>query len=250
MKYLEISNISKTFKNDKKKNKVLDNLNISIDKGEFVCMIGKSGCGKTTLLRIIGGFEKATSGKILLNDEKIEKPKMKFAYVFQNLDQLLPWKTVKQNIIYPLIINKYGTKEECERKVNEYLDLVGLKEYADFYPHTLSGGMKQRVAIARALAMQPEVLLMDEPFSSVDADTREKLHEELLFIWEKLNLTIIFITHNIEEAIHLSTRIILLGANPAIVLKDVKNKVCGKKTPVDIGYPELWNSLHEKLKNK
>lgn len=247
MTYFEVSNVSKSFQNGTKKLKVLDNINISINKGEFVCIIGKSGCGKTTLLRILGGFEKATTGKVICNNEKIEKPKVKVAYVFQDLNQLLPWKTVKENVIYPLTFNKDYRVKEYEIIANEYLYLVGLKDFADYYPHTLSGGMKQRVAIARALVMQPEVLLMDEPFSSVDTGTREKLHEELLYIWKKLNLTIIFVTHNIEETIHLSTRVIALGGRPASILKDVTNTVSGRKTPADKGFSELWKSLHESI---
>ena len=249
MKYLQVKNVSKSFIVENKENKILDNLDFEINKGEFISVIGSSGCGKTTLLRILAGFEETTSGQVICNNEKISNPKMKYAYIFQEFNQLLPWKTVKQNIIYPLVLNKRYTSEECEIKANEYLNLIGLQEYANYYPYALSGGMKQRVAIARALAMQPEVLFMDEPFSCVDSHTREKLHEELLTIWRKLNLTIVFITHNIEEAIHLSTRIIVLSDKPAKITQIFNNRVTGKKTPADDGYAKLWNDLHEIIKN-
>jgi NitT/TauT family transport system ATP-binding protein len=246
-KYLEIENVSKSFSDNKTTTDVLDNICFSVDKGSFVCIIGQSGCGKTTLLRTVAGFEKASSGKAVCNGEVIEKPQMKYAYIFQDFNQLLPWKTLKQNIVYPLSLNNYGTKEECELKAREYLELVELAEYEDYYVHKLSGGMKQRGAIARALAMQPEIILMDEPFSSLDARTREKIHQELLSVWRKLNLTIVFITHDITEAIHLSTKIIVLGGRPAKVMHDIENKVAGEKLPTDCGFAELWNLLHESM---
>jgi len=249
MKHLHIDNVSKSFTIDNKKNKVLNNLNFEISKGEFICVVGASGCGKTTLLRILGGFEKPTKGDVICNNEKISKPKMKYAYVFQDFNQLLPWKTVKQNIIYPLILSNSYTKKECEAKADEYLNLIDLKEYENYYPYALSGGMKQRVAIARALAMQPEVLFMDEPFSSVDNQTREKLHEELLNVWKELGLTIVFVTHNIEEAIRLSTRIVVLGNKPANIIETFNNNVSGKKSPADNGYSKLWNDLHKIIMN-
>ena len=245
MKYLQIRDISKSFVVNNKENKVLNNINLDINKGDFICIIGPSGCGKTTLLRILAGFEKAGNGHIICNNEEIKKPQMKYAYIFQDFNQLLPWKTVRQNISYPLILNK---EKAYDKKTDKYLKLINLKEFENYYPYALSGGMKQRVAIARALAMQPEVLFMDEPFSSVDNQTREKLHEELLNIWHKLNLTIIFITHNIEEAIRLSTRIVVLGDKPANIIKIFNNNIAGKKTPDEDGYSKLWSELHKIIK--
>lgn len=246
--YLEINNVSKVFTNNNDNLKVLDNISISIDRGEFVCIVGQSGCGKTTLLRIMAGFEKPSNGDIICIGENINKPQMKYAYIFQDFNQLLPWKTLKQNIMYPLILNKYGTKAECDVKAREYLELVDLVEFENYYPHKLSGGMKQLGAIARALSMQSELIFMDEPFSSLDAGTREKIHNELLSIWKNQNLTIVFITHDIAEAIRLSTRVIVLGGKPATVIHDIENKVSGEKLPSDQGYLELWGILHEKIK--
>jgi len=244
--YLDINCVSKTFLNNGKKIKVLDNIIMSADKGDFISIVGQSGCGKTTFLRIIARFESVTSGEVICNGEKISKPKMKYAYIFQDFNQLLPWKTVKQNIIYPLEIKKYD-KEEIDNKINDLLCLVELKDSKDDYPHTLSGGMKQRVAIARALAMNPEILFMDEPFSALDAQTREKLNEELLDIWRRLNLTIIFVTHNLDEAIFLSNKIVILSGKPGKIINIIKNNVEGQKMPSDNGYTELWSLLHDSI---
>ena len=246
--YLSINNVSKTFPIKNGELKVLDELNMSVSKGDLVCIVGQSGCGKTTLLRMMAGFEEVTSGEITCNGMKIDKPKMKYAYIFQDFNQLLPWKTVKQNIIYPLEIVNYGSKEERKNKIYELLDLVELKEYADFYPHTLSGGMKQRVAIARALAMNPEVLYMDEPFSALDAQNREKLNKELYNIWKKFKITIIHVTHNIDEAIFLSNKIVILSGKPGRIINIINNNVEGQRLPNDKGYSELWSLLYESIK--
>jgi NitT/TauT family transport system ATP-binding protein len=195
----------------------------------------------------VAGFEKATAGDVICNGVKALKPDMKRAYIFQDMNQLFPWKTVKENIMYPLVLSEYGTRRECAEKAEEYLELVELKEYADYYPHTLSGGMKQRVALGRALAMQSEIILMDEPFSSMDEQTRQHLHEELLTVYRKLKPTIMFVTHNLDEAIHLSTRILVLKGKPAKVTGNFLNRVHGNKTANDAGYSEFRNLLFESI---
>ena len=250
MKYMDIVNVDKNFNSNNEEHKVLMSINFSIEKGDFICIVGSSGCGKTTLLRIMAGFEKPTNGKIFCNGEKIKKPRMKGAFIFQEHDQLLPWKTAINNVTYPLML-KSMTKKDRERKAEEYFNLVGLDFANDSkkYSHHLSGGMKQRVAIARSLAMQPEILFMDEPFSSVDAYIRDILNEKLLSIWKELELTIVFVTHSIDEAIRLSTKIIVLGGKPAGIVGNYTNSVKGQRRPTDDGYSKLWDSLYSSIRD-
>ena len=166
--------------------------------------------------------------------------------VFQNFDQLFPWKTVKKNIQYPLKVNGMTDKEELDRIAQEHLDLVGLGDKGELYPHQLSGGMKQRVAIAKGLALNPKIILMDEPFASLDAMTRNKLQEELLRIKEKENATVIFITHNIQEALTLGTRILLMSKQGEIKI-DIENTIPKPVTPASEGYGEMWKIFHDAL---
>ena len=174
-------------------------------------MIGPSGCGKSTLTRIIAGLEKQTSGSILLDSKPIESPSSDRGMVFQNYT-LFPWLTIKKNIMFGLIMSKTD-RQKANTKAMDWLELVGLSEFSDLYPHQLSGGMKQRVAIARALATRPRILLMDEPFGALDAQTRAQMQSYLLQIWESIDITIIFITHDLEEAIYLADRIFVLGSS-------------------------------------
>ncbi|MEM3696914.1 MAG: ABC transporter ATP-binding protein [Candidatus Bathyarchaeia archaeon] len=198
---LEVENISKTFATDKSKILVLDNVSFSVGNDEFVCLVGPSGCGKSTLLRIIAGLEKADSGKVLFRGRPITQPTPKIAMVFQ-LFGLLPWKTALENVEVPLEV--LGIEKEKRRHIaEEYLRMVGLEGFENTYPHDLSGGMKQRVGIARALALKPEVLLMDEPFSSLDELTAKTLRKLVLDIWRNPALptnTFIMVSHNVEEA--------------------------------------------------
>lgn len=190
----------------------LQNINVEIKDKEFVCIIGPSGCGKTTLLRIIAGLEKPDGGSVTLNNKTILAPGPDRGMVFQEYS-LFPWRTVLKNITFSLELKKIP-KDERNKIANEYLELVGLEMFAESYPHELSGGMKQRVAIARALVNDPKVLLMDEPFGAVDAQTRNMLQEELLKIWEKEQKTIMFITHSVDEAVFLADRVMVFTARP------------------------------------
>lgn len=192
----------------------LTNVSIDIKKGEFISLLGPSGCGKTTLLRIIADLLKPTSGGVTVGGETPEAARLKRKYgiVFQS-PVLYDWRTVKKNVILPMEILKVP-KADREERAMQMLELVGLKDFADHYPKQLSGGMQQRVGIARALAIQPEILLMDEPFSALDEFTREKLHEDLLRIWRKTNKTIVFVTHNIAESVFLSDRVCVLSPHP------------------------------------
>ncbi len=192
----------------------LTSVTMDIHKGEFISLLGPSGCGKTTLLRIIADLLQPTSGKVLVGGETPKNARLKRRYgmVFQSA-VLYDWRTVVKNIELPLEITHQSKKERHERAL-KMLDLVGLSDFANHYPRQLSGGMQQRVGIARALALQPEILLMDEPFSALDEFTREKLHIDLLKIWRKTNKTIIFVTHNIPESVFLSDRVCVLSPHP------------------------------------
>ena len=200
--------------NDGRDVTALTGVTLDIKKGEFVSLVGPSGCGKTTLLRIIADLLQPTSGDIKIAGETPREARLKRRYgiVFQNA-VLYEWRTVKKNIMMPLEIMHVPLKEREERAM-KMLELVGLTEFANHYPNQLSGGMQQRVGIARALAIQPEILLMDEPFSALDEFTREKLHIDLLKIWRKTNKTIIFVTHNIQESVFLSDKVYVLSPHP------------------------------------
>jgi len=210
---LLVKNICKIYEADDGNGvKALQNIDIEVNDKEFVCIIGPSGCGKTTLLRIIAGLEKPDSGSVTLNNETILAPGPDRGMVFQEYS-LFPWRTVLKNITFSLELKKIP-KAERNKIANEYLELVGLEKFADSYPHELSGGMKQRVAIARALVNDPKILLMDEPFGAVDAQTRNRLQQELLKIWEKEQKTIMFITHSVDEAVFLADRVVVFTARP------------------------------------
>lgn len=210
--YLSIDNVEKSFEHDGDRLKVLDKINLSVEKGSFVSIVGPSGCGKSTLLYLIAGLEKADSGEIKVAGNKVEKPGPDRVVVFQEAG-LFPWLTVLENVTYGLRLKKIP-KQEAKEKALNILKMVHLSRYVDAYPHQLSGGMKQRVAIARSLVMEPDVLLMDEPFSALDEQTRMVLHNELLEIWQKTKVTIFFVTHNIREAVLLSEKIIVFATRP------------------------------------
>jgi len=189
--------------------------NLDIEEGEFVCVVGPSGCGKTTLLRCIAGLEEPTQGRVLIRGEPLEGPGAERGYVFQSF-ALFPWRSVRRNIEFGLEI-KGMSKEERRRVSDEYIDLVGLQGFEDSYPRELSGGMQQRVGLARALANDPAVLLMDEPFGSLDAQTRNIMQTEVLKIWNRTHKTIIFVTHSVDESIFLADRVVVLTARPASI---------------------------------
>ena len=220
---LDIERVTKTFVAEKSSILVLDNVSFSVGGDEFLCLVGPSGCGKSTLLRMIAGLERFDSGEILFHKEPVAKPNPKIAMVFQ-LFGLLPWKTALENVEVPLEV--IGVKKENRIHIaQEYLNLVGLEGFENTYPHDLSGGMKQRVGIARALALKPEVLLMDEPFSSLDELTAKTLRELVLNIWRNPVLptnTLIMVSHNVEEAVFMADRIIVMSPRPGKVIGEVK----------------------------
>lgn len=209
MATLSIQHLSKSFTFKKRQHSVLENVNLLIKENEFVSIVGASGCGKSTLLSIIAGLENLDQGSVLVDDQPIYGPGLDRGVVFQSYT-LLPWLTAKQNIEFALKSANHSSKE-CEKIALEHLELVNLSQFANVYPNQLSGGMKQRVAIARAISYRPKILLMDEPFGALDAITRRQMQELLIKIWEKHRLTVVFITHDVEEAIYLSDRIVLLS---------------------------------------
>ena len=213
---LIIDHLSKQFvKNGKETVDSLLNINVEIRDGEFICILGPSGCGKTTLLRIIAGLESPTSGQVLIDGAVIDRPNPKLGMIFQDYS-LYPWRTVNENIAFGLELRGVG-KVERDKIGEEYLELAGLSGFGNSYPYELSGGMRQRVAVVRALAVNPVVLLMDEPFGALDAQTRNRLQHDLLEIWEKTKKTILFVTHSVDEAVFLADRIVVLTPRPGHV---------------------------------
>ena len=231
----------------------LDNINLSVEEGEFVTIVGPSGCGKTTFINIADGLLKPTGGKIMLDGKEVTGPGNDRAMVFQD-PCLLPWRTVLRNVLFGLECRGLGGDAERERAL-KFIKLVGLSGFEDHYSHELSGGMQQRCNLARALTVDPEILIMDEPFASLDAQTREIMQMELLRIWNEAKKTVLFITHQINEAIYLADRVIIFGARPGRV-KDVlkidiprPRKLEVKRDRQFLEYEDkLWNLIEEEVK--
>lgn len=219
MPILSVHNVAKSYDSVPNAKFVLQNISFDIEAGEVISLLGKSGCGKSTLLNCIGGFEKVNTGSILLDSNEVLKPSKRCVMLMQNYG-LLPWRSVQKNVELGLE-NSTLTKAEIRDKANHYLQLVGLADCSASMPSELSGGMQQRVAIARALAIEPEVILMDEPFGALDTFTRYYLQDELLQIQQREKTTIVLVTHDIDEAIYLSDRIFIMGANPGHIHKEI-----------------------------
>ena len=219
--FLKFENVGKVFPTPKGPYSVLQNVNLTVDAGEFICVIGHSGCGKSTLLSLVSGFQQPSSGSVELRSKPIVGPGPDRMVVFQNY-ALLPWRTVFDNV-YLAVKTVYPNKPEAEKRaiVRDHLALVGILEAANKKPPQISGGMKQRVAIARALAIRPEVLVLDEPFGALDAITKEELQEELLTIWNDHRCTVLMITHDIDEALFLCDRLVLMTNGPSATIGEV-----------------------------
>jgi NitT/TauT family transport system ATP-binding protein len=218
---LAISRLRKVYEGEGRTVEAIRDVTFSLDRGELVCIVGPSGAGKTTLLRCIAGLLAPTSGEVMLSGRPVVGPSPGMAVVFQEYGRsLFPWMRVRQNVALPLK-EKGKSAEERHRLVEESLEAVGLKDAGNAYPWQLSGGMQQRVAIARAIAYEPQVLLMDEPFASVDAQTRAELEDLVRTIWARLGVTIVFVTHDIDESVYLGERVVVLSASPTTVMRDV-----------------------------
>jgi NitT/TauT family transport system ATP-binding protein len=241
MGILVLNGVSKSF-NDFN---ALENVNFEVEDGEFVCVLGPSGCGKTTILRLAAGLESPTEGEIFLDEKKIIGVNKECGFVFQEY-ALFPWLTVKGNIEFGPEV-KGMPKEEWDRISSYYIDLVGLKGFENHYPHELSGGMKQRVGIARAYANNPKLLLMDEPFGALDAQTRNIMQGELLRIWEKEHISVVFVTHSVDEAVYLSDKIVVMSARPGTVKIVFENKLQRPRVRTSLEANKLRDSILKSL---
>ena len=225
---------------------VLDDISFTVKEGEFLCIVGPTGCGKTTFLNSLTKLYKPTSGEILINDEPVDLLKHNIAYIFQEYSTM-PWLTVEENVGFGLDI-KNIPKSEAKEKVNEYLQVVGLEKYRKYYPDQLSASMLQRVVIARAFATEPEVLLMDEPYGQLDIELRFRLEDELLKLWERNKTTVIFITHNIEEAVYLGERILVLTNKPTCIKKEIYNNIQRPRNIAAKDFVDLRNEVTDLIK--
>ena len=236
-----INNVQKVFKTPGGDVTALKDINLTVKQGEFVCLLGPSGCGKSTLLNAVAGFQPPSAGEIVIEGKKILTPGPDRGMVFQEY-ALFPWMTVAQNIAFGLQIQK-KEKAEIDLTVKQLLDLLHLKDFRDRFPKDLSGGMRQRVAIARVLALDSPIMLMDEPFGALDALTRRNLQDELLRIWEKLNKTILFVTHSIEESIYLADRIVVMTYRPGTIKRDQYVTMPRPRDPSSHEFNELKREL-------
>jgi NitT/TauT family transport system ATP-binding protein len=250
---LEVDRVEKSFHvRQGQVTRVLDRISFKVPAGQFVSIVGASGCGKTTLLRIVDGLTAADGGQVLVDGKAQHRPGPDRAFVFQN-DSLYPWRTVEQNVYFGLEL-KGVARSKCSETAHQLIELVGLKGFERHYPKELSGGMRQRVNLARALAMQPEILLMDEPFASLDSQTREIMQKELLRIWEEEKKTVLFITHQIDEAVFLSDRVLVLSARPGRLKQDIRVDIPRprpldmKRKPQFIEYvDQIWGLIEDEV---
>jgi NitT/TauT family transport system ATP-binding protein len=245
--HLEITNLNKIFPGKRGDIFALKDINLHIETGEFVCAVGASGSGKSTLLRLIAGLDTVTTGSIKVDGIEVRGPGADRGMVFQHYS-LFPWMTVQQNVEFGLKLQGCSEKEQFET-ASYYLDVVGLVNFAQAFPRELSGGMKQRVAITRSLACHPNVLLMDEPFGALDIQTKERMHEYLIDIWQRLQCSILMITHDVDEAVFLAQRIYVLSARPGTVQREISINLPGDRTykikrqPEFLAYSDEISSL-------
>ena len=247
---IRIDHVSKTYKGRSGPVLALDDINLTIADGEFVCLVGPSGCGKSTLLNMLAGFDHPTAGRVTVNGDVVTAPSITRAMMFQE-PALFPWLNARENVAFGLKSMKMPAVEQ-RATADRYLKMVHLAQFGDSQPHELSGGMKQRVALARALAVDPEVLLMDEPFAALDAQTRDHLHIELEDIWRQTRKTIVFVTHNVREAVTLATRIVIFTARPGRIkrefnLEELEYPRRSTETLVAEMASRIQNTLHDEV---
>ncbi|HEX9782236.1 MAG TPA: ABC transporter ATP-binding protein [Opitutaceae bacterium] len=234
---LDVERLSRSFESEGGPVTALSDISFQVHRREFICVIGPSGCGKSTLIRIIAGLDHPTAGRMLLDGREISGPSADRGMVFQGYT-LFPWLTVKRNVMFGLEMRGMD-KVQAEREALQWIDLVGLSRFCDAYPIQLSGGMKQRTAIARALANHPRILLMDEPFGALDAQTRAHMQAHLMEIWRNVDITVLFITHDLDEAVLLADRIVVLKAHPGEVQEIIEVPVARPRTPAQLMTPEF-----------
>ena len=249
--FLELRDVGKSFRSRSGRASIaVQRFSLAVRRGEFLCLLGPSGCGKTTVLSMVAGFEAPTSGSILLDGAQVREPSRDRGVVFQGDDSLYPWLTAGQNIAFGLRVRGVGARERREKALS-YLELVGLSGQAEKFPSELSGGMKQRIQIARALANEPKMLLMDEPFGALDAQTRLIMQQELRRIWKATGTTVVFITHDIDEAILLSTRVGVMTAGPGGTLKSVVPiDIEGERERTDPAYTRYYAQVHGDIREE
>ena len=214
---LEVNGVTLQYKTPRHLVTATYQVDFNVHQGDRYVILGPSGCGKSTLLKAVGGFMPPVEGSIRIRGRKVDAPGPDRMMVFQEFEQLMPWKTVFQNVLFPMKVTRKFSSQEAKARANAVIEKVKLTEFKDIYPHMLSGGMKMRVAIARAMALEPDILLMDEPFAALDALTRRTMQQELLSLWDQLRFTVLFVTHSIEEAIIVGSRILVLSPHPGRV---------------------------------
>ena len=244
---LQVDGVSLEYRTPERVVRATHRVSFDMHEADRFVLLGPSGCGKSTLLKAIGGFIAPVEGEIRLDGRAVTAPGPDRIVVFQEFDQLPPWKTVKQNVMFPLLASRSLGRQEAAERAMHYLDKVGLAPFADVFPHQLSGGMKQRVAIARALATRPRVLLMDEPFAALDALTRRKMQEELLALWDDVRFTLLFVTHSIEEALVVGNRIALLSPHPGRMRAEVNSHAFTHDSLGGVAFQAAAQRIHRLL---
>ncbi|NYZ12485.1 ABC transporter ATP-binding protein [Azospirillum sp. RWY-5-1] len=244
---LDVSGVTLQYKTARQLVTATYRVQFQVHAADRFILLGPSGCGKSSLLKAVGGFLKPVEGSISLNGRDVHGPGPDRMMVFQEFDQLLPWKTVVQNVAYPLIATRKAGRKEAHEKALDCIARVNLSKFADAHPHTLSGGMKQRVAIARALAMEPDILLMDEPFAALDALTRRRMQEELLQLWDDLRFTLLFVTHSIEEALIVGSRILVLSPHPGQVKAELNCHHYDHRAAGGAEFQAMHRRIHDML---
>ena len=242
---LDVSSVTLRYKTPGVVVTATERVSFEVRKSDRFVLLGPSGCGKSTLLKAVGGYIKPSEGSITINGRVVTEPGPDRMMVFQEFDQLLPWRTVLENVTFPLTDARRFSRKEAVERAKHYIDKVGLTRALDSYPHTLSGGMKQRVAIARGMAMEPDILLMDEPFAALDALTRRTCQDELLELWNETRFTVMFVTHSIGEAIKIGNRILLLSPHPGRVKAEVVD--VDKVSSTDGSAGRLEKEIHDLL---